>query len=73
MIRELDTVMLIKDRPSEGLVKGDVGSVVFIHEGGKAFEVEFLTMTGDPLGVLTLAVDEIQPVSARDVPHVRVA
>lgn len=29
MIRELDTVMLIKDRPSEGLVKGDVGSVVF--------------------------------------------
>jgi hypothetical protein len=72
MICELDTVILLKDRPLEGLVKGDVGSVVFIHEGGKAFEVEFVTMTGDPLGVLTLTADEVRPVSARDVPHVRV-
>ena len=72
MICELDTVILLKDRPLEGLVKGDVGSVVFIHEGGKALEVEFTTLAGDPLGVLTLAEDEIRPVSARDVPHVRV-
>ena len=72
MICGLDTVILLKDRPLEGLVKGDVGSVVFIHEGGKAFEVEFVTMTGDPLGVLTLTADEVRPVSARDVPHVRV-
>ena len=50
MICELGTVILLKDRPLEGLVKGDVGSVVFIHEGGKAFEVGFITMTGDPLG-----------------------
>ncbi len=73
MICELDTVILVKDYPDEGLVKGDVGSVVFIHEGGKAFEVEFTTLAGEPLGVLTLAEDEIRPVSARDVPHVRVA
>ena len=73
MICELDTVILLKDRPLEGLVKGDVGSVVFIHEGGKALEVEFTTLAGDPLGVLTLAEDEIRPVSARDEPHVRVA
>ena len=50
MICELGTVILLKDRPLEGLVKGDVGSVVFIHEGGKAFEFGFITMTGDPLG-----------------------
>ena len=72
MICELDTVILLKDRPLEDLVKGDVGSVVFIHEGGKAFEVEFTTLAGDPLGVLTLAEDEIRPVSARDIPHVMV-
>ncbi|OCX75660.1 DUF4926 domain-containing protein [Acidithiobacillus thiooxidans] len=73
MIHELDTVVLVKDHPTEGLVKGDVGTVVFIHEGGKAFEVEFTTLAGDPLGVLTLSEDEIRPVSARDVLHVRVA
>lgn len=61
MIQQLDIVILLKDRPHEGLVKSDVGSVVFIHEGGKAFEVEFITMTGDPLGVLTLAADVCSP------------
>ena len=73
MIQGLDIVILLKNRPNEDLVKGDVGSVVFIDEGGKACEVEFTTLAGDPLGVLTLAEDEIRPVSARDVPHVRVA
>ena len=48
MIQGLDIVILLKNRPNEGLVKGDVGSVVFIHEGGKAFEVEFVTLAGDP-------------------------
>jgi hypothetical protein len=73
MISELDTVILVKSRPDEGLRKGDVGAVIFVHECGEAFEVEFTTLAGDPLGVLTLAEDEIRPVSPRDVPHVRVA
>ena len=72
-MQQLNIVIVLKNRPNEGLVKGDVGSLVFIHEDGKAFEVEFTTLAGDPLGVLTLAEDEIRPVSARDVPHVRVA
>ncbi|MGE4530896.1 MAG: DUF4926 domain-containing protein [Acidithiobacillus sp.] len=72
MICGLDTVILLKDRPLESLVKGDVGSVVFIHEGGTAFEVEFTTLAGERLGVLALAENELRPVSARDVPHVRV-
>jgi hypothetical protein len=42
-----------------------------VHDGGKSFEVEFVTQTGDTLGVLTLTADEVQPISARDVPHVR--
>ena len=72
MIQELDTVIPAKDYPDQGLVKGDMDAAVMIH-GGQAFEVEFVTMTGDPLGVLILAEDEIRTVSARDVPHVRVA
>jgi hypothetical protein len=73
MIQELDTVILVKDYPDQGLVKGDMGAVVMVHDGGKAFEVEFVTLAGDTLGVLTLTVDEVRPISARDVPHVRVA
>jgi hypothetical protein len=54
-------------------VKGDMGAVVMVHDGGKAFEVELVTLAGDTLGVLTLTADEVRPISARDVPHVRVA
>lgn len=73
MIHELDTVVLVKDQPDEGLVKGDMGAVVLVHDGGKAYEVEFVTLTGDTLGILSLTADEVRPISARDVPHVRVA
>ena len=73
MIQELDTVILVKDYPDQGLVKGDTGAVIMVHDGGKAFEVEFVTLAGDTLGVLTLTADEVRPISARDVPHVRVA
>ena len=73
MIQERETVMLVKDDPDKGLVEGDVGAVVLMRDGGKAYKVEFVTLAGDTLGVLTLTADEIRPISARDVPHVRVA
>ena len=73
MIQELDSVILLKDCPDQGLVKGDMGAVVMVHDGGKAFEVEFVTLTGDTLGVLTLTADEVRAISARDMPLVRVA
>lgn len=72
MIQELDSVILLKDCPDQGLMKGDMGVVVMVHAGGKAFEVEFVTLAGDTLGVLTLSADEVRSISARDMPHVRV-
>jgi hypothetical protein len=73
MNQELDTVILVKDCPDQGLVKGDMGAVVMVHGDGKAFEVEFVTLAGDTLGVLTLAADGVRVLSARDMPHMRVA
>lgn len=32
-----------------------------IHDGGKAYEVEFVTLAGDTLGVLTLTANEVRP------------
>ena len=42
MIQELDTVILVQDYPDRGLVKGELGAVVMVHDGGKAFEVRCL-------------------------------
>jgi hypothetical protein len=42
MIRELDRVVLTADVSREGLVSGDVGTVVHVYADGKAFEIEFM-------------------------------
>ena len=44
MIKEHDCVVLTADVPDEGLVAGDVGTVVHIHKGGEGYEVEFMTL-----------------------------
>jgi Domain of unknown function (DUF4926) len=47
MIKEHDRIVLSKDLPAEGLLVGDVGTVVHIHNKGEAFEVEFMTLEGE--------------------------
>ena len=69
MIQELDTVILVKDYPDKGLVEGDVGAGVLMRDGCKAYEVEFVTLAGATLGVLTPTADQIRPISVRAVPH----
>jgi hypothetical protein len=71
MIQEHDCVVLTQDLPEERLQAGDVGTVVHVHHGGAAFEVEFMTLTGETVAVATVRTLQLRPVSARDVSHVR--
>lgn len=71
MIEEHDSIVLTEDLPEEGLAKGDVGVVVHIHKGGKAYEVEFLRMDGSTVALLTLEADQVQVADSRMIPHVR--
>jgi hypothetical protein len=71
MIHEHDCVVLTHDLPAEGLQAGDVGAVVHIHPDGAAFEVEFVTLTGQTVAVATVLSSHLRPVSSRDVSHVR--
>ena len=71
MIKEHDCVVLTSDIPTDGLKAGDVGTVVHIHRAGTAFEVEFMTLTGETIDVVTLAADAIRPVREREIAHVR--
>ena len=41
-ITELDPVALLVDLPNEGLRAGQTGTVVYAHQGGAAYEVEFV-------------------------------
>lgn len=71
MIKELDQVVLAADVPAEGLMAGDVGTVVLIHRDGRAFEVEFLTLEGKTVAVVMLEASQVRPVGQREIVHAR--
>ena len=71
MINEHDRVVLTEDVPCEGLKAGDVGTVVHIHAGGEAYEVEFITFAGNTIAVATVDAAALRPVGERDLSHVR--
>ena len=71
MIRELDTVALTRDLPEHGLAAGDVGAVVHRYGDGEAFEVEFVTTSGETVSLLTLSPADIRPPDRREIPHWR--
>ena len=70
-INEHDCVVLTAALSDDGLEAGDVGTVVHIHNGGEAYEVEFTTLDGRTLAVVTVKSDKLRPVTRRDVAHVR--
>jgi hypothetical protein len=71
MIKEHDRVVLLKDVPEEGLKAGDVGTVVHVYRNGEAFEVEFMTLDGRTVAIVTLPAIDVRTVSSRDITHVR--
>lgn len=70
-LTEHEVVVLRADLPAHGLVAGDVGTVVFVHRGDEAYEVEFATADGRTIAVETLEADRIRRVPGRHVLHAR--
>jgi hypothetical protein len=71
MIRDLDTVVLTHSMPDHGLEEGDVGAVVHIYSKDAAYEVEFVTAAGKTIAVVTVGQDDIRPMAATEILHVR--
>lgn len=71
MIEEHDIVVLTRDLPEEHLVAGDTGTVVLIHAERKAFEVEFTTLSGDTVAVVTVEATDVRPAGEREIAHAR--
>jgi len=70
MIRELDTVVLTCDLPEHGLKRGDVGTVVLIHSR-KGYEVEFTTLDGENMAVVSLSAGQVRSIGHREIAHAR--
>ncbi|HXR04087.1 MAG TPA: DUF4926 domain-containing protein [Verrucomicrobiae bacterium] len=57
-VKLLDAVALLEDKPDQGLVAGQVGTVVEVHALG-VFEVEFLDAKGRTVAVTELSRAEL--------------
>jgi hypothetical protein len=55
-----EVVILRRDRPASGLVRGQKGTVVDVLGNGAAFEVEFIDSHGRTLGVETVQAADVQ-------------
>ncbi|MBI3580973.1 MAG: DUF4926 domain-containing protein [Nitrospinae bacterium] len=71
MIHELDNVVLETDLPKNGLKRGDIGTVVMLHNAGKGAEVEFVALDGETVAVVTLPTEQFRPIRRREIAHVR--
>lgn len=71
MIKEHERVVLTVDMASEGLAAGDVGTVVHVHKGAEAFEVEFVSLNGHTEAIVTLKASYIRPVKQHEISHAR--
>jgi hypothetical protein len=67
---ELDTIVLATDLVERGLKAGDLGTVVLVHKHG-GYEVEFMTLDGETIAVVSLSPEQVRPVGRREIAHVR--
>ena len=70
MLKELDTVVLAVDLPEYGLSRGDLGTVVLVH-GDRGYEVEFMTLDGETLAVISLFSEQVRPIGHREIANTR--
>lgn len=69
MIKEHDCIVLTTNVPDEDLESGDIGTVVHIHKDGEAYEVEFMTLIGETVAIVTLLAGHVRPLNRRDLAH----
>ncbi|MEH2182712.1 DUF4926 domain-containing protein [Nostoc sp.] len=44
-----------------------MGTVVLVHQGGKGYEVEFVTLDGETVAIVSLHSIQICPIGRREI------
>jgi Domain of unknown function (DUF4926) len=68
--KELETVVLDRDIPEQGLRRGDLGAIVHVYEPD-GIEVEFVTASGRTQSLVTLKLADVRAVGDQDLMSVR--
>lgn len=75
-IQEHERAILTTDVPEKGLVAGDVGTVVSVHqpEDGEqpaGYTLEFFSLSGETMVVATVGAYAVRLARATDITHAR--
>jgi hypothetical protein len=71
MIEELDQVVLDVDLPEHHLKAGDIGVVVLIHGDHVGYSLEFVTLEGETVAVISVYAHQVRPIESGEIAHVR--
>jgi hypothetical protein len=64
-------VVLTEDIPEHGLRTGDIGTVLLIHQNGAGYELEFMTLDGEPIAIISVFAHQVRPIQPKEIAHVR--
>ena len=71
MFKEHERIVLISDILEEGLVAGDVGTIVHVHPRREAFVVEFMTLDGNTAAIATVLPSQARLVTSGGIKNGR--
>jgi hypothetical protein len=70
MIKKNDKIMSNMNIPEHKLLKGALGEVIFVHNEGEKFDIEFRNIIGELLAVIRLYPQQFQKLNVIQVPQV---
>jgi hypothetical protein len=64
-------VVLTSDVTEKNLKCGDVGTVVHVYDDGRAYEVEFVSLSGNTEVIAALRKSQVRPVKEHEISQAR--
>ena len=71
MISKNDKIILNINIPEHHLLKGDLGEVIFVHNEGEAFDIEFRNIAGEIIIVIKLLPAQFQKINIIKIPQIK--
>jgi hypothetical protein len=70
-MQELERVALVEDLPEYSLKAGDIGMVMHVYRDQQGYEVEFVTLDGSLIGLVSLYPEQIRSLAGDEVASAR--
>ncbi len=70
-MQELERVALTEDLAEHGLKMGDIGMIVHIYGDHKGYEVEFVTLSGELVALVSVYPSQIRRIENNEIASAR--